>query len=179
MKKLAILCTTLCVFATSVNAVEANKPMPISETNKKPAIEKPQFPKEHKQKFKKNREEAFEQKLGLTEVQKLKARQLREQSHANLAPVMQQIKDKKQEAEMIRRSRMAVQMQEEKLAVIDKELATLEKQAKEIRKKNMKDFESILTREQRKTLKNMKKEGRKRFEANHKKPCLPNCPHHK
>ena len=43
----------------------------------------------------------------------------------------------------------------------------LEKKAKEIRKKNMKEFESILTREQRKILKNMKKEGRKKYQQAH------------
>ena len=34
----------------------------------------------------------------------------------DLKPIIEEIRNKKQEAEMIRRSRMAVQMQEEKLA---------------------------------------------------------------
>ena len=67
-----------------------------------------------------------------------------------LKPVMEEIKAKKQEAEMIRRSRMAVRMQEEKLTEIDAELAVLEKKANEIRKANMKEFESILTKQQKK-----------------------------
>ena len=71
---------------------------------------------------------------------------------------------------MIRRSRLAVQMQEEKLTVIDNELKALEKQAQNIRKENMKEFESILTWQQKRTLKQMKKEGRKNFRTNH-------CPH--
>ena len=72
---------------------------------------------------------------------------------------------------MIRRSRMAVQMQEEKLSVIDIELKQLEKQAQIIRKENMKEFESNLTKEQKKTLKNMKKEGRKNYMP--KRPVMP------
>ena len=66
-------------------------------------------------------------------------------------------------------------MQEEKLAVIDKELAKLEKQANQIRKQNMKDFESILTRDQKKILKQMKKEGRENFKRG-QRPCPPPCP---
>ena len=84
-----------------------------------------------------------------------------------LKPIMEEIKSKKQEAKMIKMSRVAVQMQEEKLAVIDDELKVLEKKAHDIRKANMKEFESILTRKQRKILKDMKKEGRKKYHAEH------------
>ena len=68
---------------------------------------------------------------------------------------------------MVKMSRIAVQAQEEKLAKIDAELKVLEKKAHDIRKANMKDFESILTRKQKKILKDMKKEGRKKYQANH------------
>lgn len=111
----------------------------------------------------------FEKRLNLTEEQKIKARQIRKAGHEKLKPVMDEIRAKRQEAKMIKLSRMAVQMQEEKLAVIDEELKVLQKKAHEIRRANMKEFESILTREQRRTLKEMKKEGKKRFEEAHKK----------
>lgn len=42
-----------------------------------------------------------------------------------MKPVLEEIKAKKQEARMVKMSRIAVQMQEEKLAQIDKELAVL------------------------------------------------------
>ena len=50
----------------------------------------------------------------------------------------------------------------------------LEKKAHDIKKANMKEFESILTKEQRKILKEMKKEGRKRYQQNHpvQKPMM-------
>ena len=51
----------------------------------------------------------------------------------------------------------------------------LEKQANQIRKQNMKDFESILTRDQKKILKQMKKEGRENFKRG-QRPCPPPCP---
>ena len=114
-----------------------------------------------------HRDNMFEKRLGLTEVQKLKARQIRQSGHEKLTPVLEKIKNKKQEAEMIRRSRLVVQMQEEKLAVIDAELKVLEKEANNIRKANMKEFESILTRQQKKILKEMKKEGRQRYHSQH------------
>ena len=69
-------------------------------------------------------------------------------------------------------------MQEEKLAKIDSELKILEKKAHDIRQANMKAFESILTREQKRTLKQMKKEGRQRYHADHpcQRPMLPPPP---
>ena len=120
--------------------------------------------KEEMMQRRKAREAEFEQKLGLTEAQKLKAKELRIKGREKMKPVIDEIKSKKQEAKMVKLSRMAVQAQEEKLAEIDAELKVLEKKANEIRKQNMKDFGSNLTREQRKILKQMKKEGRKKFE---------------
>ena len=75
---------------------------------------------------------------------------------------------KKQEAKMVKMSRIAVLEQEKKLNAIDKEIKALEKQAHNIRKANMKEFEAILTKEQKNILKQMKKEGRKRYQE-HKK----------
>ena len=153
MKKLLLLMTLACFTVSNAQAVE--KIQPKNPENKPAQQERIQ------------RENLFEKRLGLTEVQKLKARQVRIKGHEELRPVIEQIIAKKQEAEMIRRSRIAVQVQEERLSAIDKDLAVLEKKAKEIRKKNMKEFESILTREQRKILKNMKKEGRKKYQQAH------------
>ena len=112
----------------------------------------------------KHRDAAFERRLGLTEAQKIKARELRMQGHEKLKPVLDEINNKKQEAKMVKLSRIAVWAQEEQLAKLDKEIAALEKKANEIRKANMKEFESILTRDQKKILKQMKKEGRQRYE---------------
>ena len=65
---------------------------------------------------------------------------------------------------------MAVEMQQEKLNQIRAELKDLQKQAHELRMKNMQDFESILTKKQKRELEKMKKEGREQFEKNHKRP---------
>lgn len=154
MKKILLL-ATICLFvfgSTCVYAVSENAPAHQTMT-------KEEFIKQRKA-----REAAFEQKLGLTEAQKLKAKELRIKGHEKMKPVMDEIKSKKEEAKMVRYSKMAIRMQNERLDEIDKELQVLEKKANEIRKQNMKDFESILTRNQRKILKQMKQEGRKKFE---------------
>jgi len=166
MKKLAIMLCAMCVLAGTTYAADdqkfPNKKMPPS--------------KEQMEKMRKAHEAAFEQKLGLTEVQKLKAREQRKAGFEKIKPVMDDLRAKKQEAEKIRQNKnLTVAEQEEKLTVIDKDIAALKKQASAIRKQNMKDFESILTREQKKTLKQMKKEGRAKFEHDKNLPKPP-CP---
>ncbi len=157
MKKTLILLT---LFSLTLSANAAEQKLEVNKVQKSEVQAKKIDQRMH-------RDMIFEQRLGLTELQKLKAREIRRNGHENLKPVLDEIKSKKQEAEMVRRSRMAVQMQEEKLTVIDNELKILEKKAQDIRRANMKEFESILTREQKRTLKNMKKEGRKRYHKAH------------
>lgn len=115
----------------------------------------------------------FEKRLKLTDEQKAQAKQLREKSHEQMEPIFKQIRELKQEKEMVIRSRIAVEMQKEKIAVIDAKIKELRKQAHELRMQNMKDFEAILTDKQKKELKKMKAEGRKKFEKARKK-CIKN-----
>ena len=166
--------TNPVVNTTEQKFKEASAPV-VNEGIKNPDSVKARPSKEEMMKIRKAREAAFEQKLGLTDEQKAKAKELRIKGHEKMKPVMEQLISKKKEAEMVRRSRIASWAQEEKLAVIDKEIQDLEKQAKSIRKQNMKEFESILTRDQKKILKQMKKEGRQRFEER-RKLCPPPCP---
>ena len=153
MKKILILMAILTLTLTTANANEG--------------IKNPNFNKQDFAAIKMQREQAFEKRLGLTEEQKIKAKEIRIKGHEKIKPVIEEIKAKKQEAKMVKMSKIAVQVQEERLTKIDKDLKILEKKAHDIRKANMKEFESILTREQKRTLKQMKKEGRKRYQANH------------
>ena len=121
-------------------------------------------------------EKAFEQRLGLTDEQKTQARALRKEGFEKMKPVMEQIKAKRDEAQSIKQSNMALSDQQVKLIEIDKEVKTLEKQAHEIRMSDMKAFESILTADQKKTLNEMKKEGRENFKRNHPNGRLPMPP---
>lgn len=153
MKKIFVLLTATILSLSNVFANEA--------------VKQPELQKQAQINLRAQRENAFEKRLGLTEEQKIKAKEIRIRGHEKMKPVMEEIKAKKQEAKMVKMSRIAVQVQEERLAVIDAELKVLEKKAHDIRKSNMKEFESILTRDQRKILKQMKKEGRKRYQSNH------------
>ena len=177
MKKLAIMMCALCIVSSAAYAAGEKIGGAETATNVQTTNEGIKTPpsKEEMIKLRKAREAAFEQKLGLTEAQKAKVKELRIEGRKKMKPVMEQIKLKRQEARVVKLSRISVEMQEEKLAVIDKELAKLEKQANQIRKQNMKDFESILTRDQKKILKQMKKEGRENFKRG-QRPCPPPCP---
>ena len=156
MKKTLMVMVAILISIPFANAVESPKKIdvakPVSQVN-----------------VRQQRENAFEKRLGLTEEQKVKAKEIRIKGHERMKPVMEEIKAKKQEAKMVKMSRIAVQVQEERLMKIDAELKVLEKKAHDIRKSNMKEFESILTRDQKKILKQMKKEGRKKYHADH--PC--------
>lgn len=155
MKKILILTLFLTLSISIVNANEG-----IKQNNLTP---------QNIAAIRMQREQAFEKRLALTEEQKAQAKQIRLNGHERIKPVIEEIKAKRQEAKMVKMSRIAVQAQEEKLAVIDAELKVLEKKAHDIRKANMKEFESILTRDQKRILKQMKKEGRKKYQAEH--PC--------
>jgi len=153
MKQILVL---IAIFAISLSTVNANE-----------GIKQPFQNQQNITAIRMQREKAFENRLGLTEEQKVKAKEIRIKGHEKIKPVIEEIKAKKQEAKMVKMSRIAVQVQEERLAEIDAELKVLEKKAHDIRKANMKEFESILTKKQKRTLKQMKKEGRKRYQAEH------------
>ena len=121
----------------------------------------------------KKRQESFEKRLKLTDEQKAQAKEMRQKSFEQMKPIMEKIKEKRQEIEAVKRSRMAVEMQQEKITELQKELKALKRAAHELRMQNMKDFEAILTKKQLKELKKMKEEGRKNFEKNHKKGGHP------
>lgn len=163
MKKLVILACALCLMSTAVFA---------GEEFKRPNCKNPPS-REEMIKMRKAREAAFEQKLGLTEAQKAKAKEIRQKGHKEMKPIMSKLREKRQEADMVKMSRIVGQDQEARLNAIDKDIKNLEKKANIIRKKNMKEFESILTKDQKKILEEMKKEGRQKFEAG-QRPCP--CP---
>lgn len=110
----------------------------------------------------------FEKRLNLTEEQKAQAKILHEKGFNEMKPIMEQIKDLKQKKEAVKLSRIAIEEQEKRIAELDIQIKSLKKQARELRNKNFKEFEAILTDKQKKELKKMKKEGRKNFEKKKK-----------
>lgn len=171
MKKTLILASLLAFSMTTVIAAEETT-TPQTPTKTEIQTVKPQVCPQKPIKKQDCKKAEFEKRLKLTDKQKAQAEQLRMKGHEEMKPIMEKIKAKHQEAEVVRRSRISVEMQKEKLDKIHQELKELHKQAHELRMKNMQEFESILTKRQKKELEKMKQEGRKRFEQRHKRPPM-------
>lgn len=165
MKKILAILFALTLVSSTVYAAENVK---IDKPAAKPACNCPNHRHERM-----NKMAAFDKRLGLTEAQKNQAKELRKEGFEKIKPVFEEIRAKKLEEKSIRESNLTAQAQKEKLTQINKDLKALEKQAGEIRKENMKEFEAILTKEQKETLKQMKKEGRENFKKTHPKGPNP------
>ena len=157
MKKILVL--LLAVFLSST-LVQAKTP---EDNMKRPPCPPPHMNQAERMKH----EQAFEQRLGLTEEQKQQAKTIRLQGREKIKPVIENIKAKESAKELVKQSSLDEKKREEKLNSLNSDLKTLHKQAHDIRIQNMKEFENILTEEQKKTLKEMKQEGRKEFNKCH------------
>ena len=117
----------------------------------------------------------FEAKLKLTDEQKAQAKEIRIKGHKEMKPIFEQIKAKQLEIDTVKANgSLTVDEQKAQLTNLFNDMKSLKKQAKDLRIKNMQEFESILTDKQKKTLEKMKKEGKKNFKKHHKK--RPPCP---
>ena len=168
MKKL--LMTTLCVIAlaTTVNASYAKGP---EAPNKMTPETKQEFVKKMQEHQKK-----FDERLQLTPEQKVLAEKNRKEGRAKMEPVMKDIKAKKEELKAIRESGKSEAETKKLTEPIKKDLKALRGKANELRQENMKNFEAILTPEQKVEFDKMKEEGkakRAEMKKNHKGPRGP------
>lgn len=164
MKKTLI---TACALLIASSAVMAAEPAPVKPHQcncpKCDCQKPPKGPD-----FKKRQAE-FEQRLKLTDEQKAKAKELREQGFEKMKPLMDKMKEKRAEIEAVKLSRIAPQAQQEKIEQLKKEIGALRNEMHRLRMENMKNFEALLTKSQLKELKKMKEEGRKKFDKEFKK----------
>lgn len=163
MKKFLITACALIVASSAVMAVE---PAPAKQQCNCPKCDCQRPPKGPD--FKKRQAE-FEQRLKLTDEQKAKAKELREQGFEKMKPLMDKMKEKRAEIEAVKLSRIAPRAQEEKIEQLKKEIGALKQEMHRLRMENMKNFEALLTKSQLKELKKMKEEGRKKFDKEFKK----------
>ena len=159
MKKILVL-----LFAVVLSSSLAQAQIP--EDNMK----RPPMPPRMNEQQRIQHEKAFEQRLGLTEEQIQKSKELRLEGREKIKPVVEKIQSREREIQMVKQSSLDEKTQEVKLNSLNSDLRTLHKQAHDIRVENMKEFENILTNEQRKTLKEMKQEGRQEFNKRHMPP---------
>ena len=176
MKKTIVMVAIMALACTAVNA----EPCPIKEGKKAPCakqMQKPQISAEMKAKMDKKKAE-FDKKLNLSEEQKAKAEAIRKQGHEEMKPIAQAMKQKHDTINEIRKNDALTQGEARaKIEPLKKELGELHKKAADLRKKNMQEFESILTEKQKNTLEKMKQEGRKEFGKNQRaKHSTPHRP---
>lgn len=116
----------------------------------------------------------IEKKLKLTEEQKAKAKALRAETREQMRPVMEAIRTKTEQKEIIKNNKnMTAEAQCEQVEKLNKQISELRKQARDLRLKNERDFESILTQKQKKTLDKIKADAKKNMAKNKKCPPPP------
>ena len=151
MKKTLILASIL-VFATSMATFASTEKTVQNEQASNVKSEKPycKMPPPPKGPDFQKRHEQFEKRLNLTDEQKTKAKELREEGFEQMKPIMEKVKEKQKEAFELQKNGDS-----EKLEQVKKELGALKHEAHEIRMQNMKNFEELLTAQQKKELKNL------------------------
>ena len=176
MKKTLLLTALLALSCSMTFANPQGKP-PMEPSHGKPCCEKPNGPKVD-----------IEQKLKLTPEQIAKAKVLRMEAREQMRPIMNAIKTKNEQKEIIKHNAsLTAAAQCEQVEKLNNQINALQKQANDIRIKNEKDFEAILTPKQKKVLDKIKANARKDMVKKHKKGghkppqqhdnCPPpNCP---
>lgn len=155
MKVFIIILSILCIY--SFNNVQANE---VYKPDKNVSVMYQPVSKEQKRK-------QFEQRLNLSEKQKEKVREIHQKGLEEMKPVMMELSIKKEKLETLNSRKLLTREQKEQIEQLKIEISELEKQAKEIRKKNSQEFEKILNKNQRAELELMKAEGRVRYEQKH------------
>lgn len=112
----------------------------------------------------------LDEKLKLTDAQKAKAKTIRMQGREEMEPIMNAIKTKFEQKELVKRSTdITTEAKMEQIEKLNNQINALHKQARDLRIKNEKEFESILTASQKKELDKLKADAKKNFEQKRQK----------
>ena len=118
----------------------------------------------------------LDDRLNLTEEQRQKAHEIRMKGHEQIKPVFEQIKAKKQEIKEIKMSNLSEEKKQKKIEPLKNDLRKLKTEVRKIHEENMKEFEAILTPEQKAEFEKIKQQGRENFKKHHKRPHHPMKP---
>lgn len=162
MKKFIILASVIAISMTSVMATETTV-VQKNTLQYSQKIDRKPLAKSVKPKIN------LDKRLNLTEEQKQKANQLRKKSREKMKPVMVELNQKRNELRNLDKENLTDIEREKKAEKLSSDIAKLNQKARDLRVKNMKDFEKILTPEQKKELAKIKAEGRREFRRNHPK----------
>ena len=109
----------------------------------------------------------MDEKLKLTDKQKEQAKELRMQGREQMEPIMNAIRTKNEQKELIKRSKdLKTEAKLEQIEKLNTQIDALHKQARDLRLKNERDFEAILTPKQKKELDKIKADARKNMQKN-------------
>ncbi len=109
----------------------------------------------------------LDKKLKLTEAQKAKAKAMRMQTREQMEPIMNAIRTKQEQKEIIKHSqKLTTEAQLEQTERLNKQIFELKKQARDLRMQNERDFESILTDKQKKEFSKIKENAKKNMAKN-------------
>lgn len=162
MKKTLILASVAALMLSSTAVFAQEEKADVKPQLKNTNIEK---------KFDKKRPQrpSLDEELKLTEEQKKQAHDLRMQGHEKIKPVMEKTKAKYDELKAIMGSDLSIDEKNQKINALEKELLALKQEARKIRTENMKDFEAILTAEQKAEFERVKKEAAERHKKHMEK----------
>ena len=163
----AILMTSSLSYAATNTTVD---------TKKQPACEKKLPCKKGDFKAKKHHKMAgpnLDERLKLTEEQKKQAHDIRMKGHEKMKPVFEKMMAKRAEIKKVAESDISQDKKDKKITQLKKDMKQLKQEARKIRYENTKEFEAILTPEQKAEFEKIKQEGRERAKQHHMKkhPC--------
>lgn len=140
------------------------------ETPKAPCRQVKQKPTPEQMKaMMEKRIEEFNKALGLSDEQVAKAKEIRANGHNKMKPLMEKKKAKIDEIRAVMADdNIAVKVQDKKVETLRAELKVIDQDIRQARRDNEKEFQAILTDEQKVKYAQIKEEGRKHFRQHHK-----------
>lgn len=113
--------------------------------------------------------EEFNKALGLSDEQIAKAKEIRTKGHEKMKPLMEKKKVKMDEIRAVMADdNMLVKVQDKKIETLRGELKVIDQDIRQLRRDNEKEFQAILTDEQKAKYAQIKEEGRKHFREHHR-----------
>lgn len=111
----------------------------------------------------------FEKRLNLTEEQKSQIEKNKQKDKEKMKPIFDEMKSKKAEIMNIQKNNKLTDSEKvKKVAELEKDIIDLRVKADELRRENMKNFESILTKEQLEEFSKIKEEQKQEMEKKRK-----------
>ena len=111
----------------------------------------------------------IEKRLNLTDSQKKKIESYKEKDREKIKPIIEKIKTNREEMRKVKFDpTISRSEKEKKIEKLQKERKSLKEKANKCREENMKNFESVLTPEQKEEFEKIKAEQRKQMEERRK-----------